>query len=573
MTLGLRAKLFIVSLLLIGGVGSVTLIFFESRLRAELDSRVDEELRRRARTAASAVGLVHASGNDLGAFTTELAKSTGGRVAIVDGVGRVTADSAGQLDALDSPPVRRALAGEVALSRRVEGERTLIEVAAPFVVAGGRRGAVWIQVEPRTNEGAVGDLRALILLAGLVGLAVAIFMSGLASELMARTLRTIIDEAVEDATGESRMTAEDSGDDLVPPSRSLNVIAKDLHDAVGELAEERDRLETILEQMHDAVLVLDPDGILSLTNDAANRLLSIDDDDVGRPLLEVVRAPALSEIANRVADGAEDATAEFELNHPAHREVLAHAAMIRNDGGVVIVMHDVTEIRRLERVRRDFVANVSHELRTPVSVIRANAETLLDGAIDDRERARDFVEGIHRSSERLSLLIADLLDLSRIEAGQYATDIRSVAVRRAVEAAVDGLVANNNRSVSVINEVGDETSVRADTVGLNQILQNLLDNAIKYVPDDGHVWVRATPSNDVIRIEVQDDGPGIEPHHRRRVFERFYRIDPGRSREIGGTGLGLAIVKHLAERMGGTVGVEAAPERGSLFWVELPRVS
>ena len=146
-------------------------------------------------------------------------------------------------------------------------------------------------------------------------------------------------------------------------------------------------------------------------------------------------------------------------------------------------------------------------------------------------------------------------------------------MRDAVDAVMDGLVSEAGRTVEVMNEVSGDASVMADTTGLSQILQNLLDNAIKYAPEDGHVWVRAMPSNDVVRIEVQDDGPGIEPRHRQRVFERFYRIDPGRSRQLGGTGLGLSIVKHLAERMGGSVGVDAAPERGSLFWVELPRAS
>jgi two-component system phosphate regulon sensor histidine kinase PhoR len=420
------------------------------------------------------------------------------------------------------------------------------------------------------------DLHAFLLLGVLVGMGAAVILSGVASELMARTLRAMVDEAVEAATGQAPSSAEDSGDELVPVnSRSFRAIADDLRDAVGDLAEERDRLETILEQMHDAVLVVDAEGRVSLTNDAANHLLMMDDDDVGRPLLEAVRAPVLSDIVAQVAqvEGGRNVTAEFDMDRPKHRQVMAHAASIRNDGGVVIVMHDITEVRRLERVRRDFVANVSHELRTPISVIRANAETLLDGALEDSERAGGFVEGIHRSSERLSLLIADLLDLSRIEAGHYATDIKSVTVRDAVDAVVDGLVSEARRSVEVVNEVDDGASVLADTTGLSQILQNLLDNAIKYAPEDGHVWVRAMPSNDVVRIEVQDDGPGIEPHHRRRVFERFYRIDPGRSRQLGGTGLGLSIVKHLAEGMGGSVGVEAAPERGSLFWVELPRAS
>ncbi len=574
MSLSLRGKLFVISLLLIGGVGVTVLVFFETRLRHDLDERAEQDLLKRVRATAAAVALLGDQDHEaLQRFVDDVATSYEAEVVLLDAAGERLADSTGRNAAVGDEEVTRALAGAETLLRREQRGVTVAAAAAPFATAQGQKGAVWMSVALGAADDSVRELRALLALAGLVGLAVAVFMSGIASELMARTMRAMVDEAVEEATGEPPAKATESGAEASPSSStSFSSIAKDLHDALSDLAEERDRLETILEQMHDAVLVLDPDSRVSLTNDAANRLLSMDDDDVGRPLLEAVRAPALAEIASACERG-ESMTAEFEMNRPKYRQVLAHAAQLRSDGGVVIVMHDITELRRLEGMRRDFVANVSHELRTPVAVIRANAETLLDGALEDRERARGFVEGIGRSAERLTALISDLLDLSRIEAGQYPTQIRRVPIRGAVDAIVDGLVSRVGNRVEVVNEVDDEATVLADTTGLNQILQNLLDNALKYTPAKGHVWVRARPSNDVLRIEVQDDGPGIEPHHRQRVFERFYRVDRGRSRAVGGTGLGLAIVKHLAEQMGGTVGVEAAPERGSLFWVELPRAS
>ena len=233
-------------------------------------------------------------------------------------------------------------------------------------------------------------------------------------------------------------------------------------------------------------------------------------------------------------------------------------------------MHDMTEIRRLERVRRDFVANVSHELRTPITVIRANAETLLDGALDDRERGPKFVEAMHRSAERLTRLVADLLDLSRIEAGHYVTELQPVSVARVVEGILEGLEGKAiERQIEIAADVDDRLEVEAASMGLSQVLQNLLDNAIKYTPTGGHIVVRTRATEDVVRIEIEDDGPGIEPHHRERIFERFYRVDTGRSRAMGGTGLGLSIVRHLAEQMNGRVGVEPGARRGSVFWVEL----
>jgi two-component system phosphate regulon sensor histidine kinase PhoR len=290
---------------------------------------------------------------------------------------------------------------------------------------------------------------------------------------------------------------------------------------------------------------------------------------VGRPLFEVVDARELDELAKSGLEGA--ASAELTVEGKTPRRVLARAMPLRSTGGTVIAMHDVTEMRRLETIRKDFVANVSHELRTPVSIIRANAETLLDGALEDPERARSFVEALHRNSERLSRIISDLLDLSRVEAGRYQFEMINVPLDHAVERAAEAVEPKaDHRNVAIEVSVPEGVSAWADAKALDQILLNLLDNSIKYTPEGGHVSVRVEERAGLVRVEVQDDGPGIKPEHRARIFERFYRIDPGRSRDMGGTGLGLAIVKHFVESMGGRVGVEPAFPRGSIFWITLP---
>ncbi len=341
---------------------------------------------------------------------------------------------------------------------------------------------------------------------------------------------------------------------------------------LDELADERDRLETILERMDDAVLALDQSDRITMANDAAFSLLDFDDDDVDRPLLDAVPVPQLLELAQACQRRPNrKASAEFQLPKPPHYQVLAKAAPLKRMGGCVIVIQDVTDMRRLERMRRDFVANVSHELRTPVSVIRANAETLLDGGLGDETRAPSFVEAILRNSERLSDLMRDLLDLSRIEAGKLEIDIKPLSVHDAAHTVADSVALRAaDRGVSIHNEVDPAVQVMADRTALVQILQNLVDNAVKYAVHD--VTLRAVDSAERVRIEVEDDGPGIAPQHRQRVFERFYRVDAGRSRELGGTGLGLAIVKHASEQMRGSVGVRPGPARGSIFWVELPGV-
>ncbi len=224
-----------------------------------------------------------------------------------------------------------------------------------------------------------------------------------------------------------------------------------------------------------------------------------------------------------------------------------------------------------EGIRRDFVANVSHELRTPVAVIRANAETLLQGALEEPEESRRFVEAIEKNAQRLTELISDLLDLSRIEAGNYGLTLRGLRVSKAVARAMDsvGQLAPQH-GVEISMEVDPEETVLADKGGLDQVLINLIDNAIKHSPKGGKVTVRTVPDARGVRIEVEDDGPGVEVHLRDRIFERFFRADPGRSRDKGGTGLGLAIVKHLIDLMNGLLGVKSGDGGGAVFWFVLP---
>jgi two-component system phosphate regulon sensor histidine kinase PhoR len=225
-------------------------------------------------------------------------------------------------------------------------------------------------------------------------------------------------------------------------------------------------------------------------------------------------------------------------------------------------------------VRRDFVANVSHELRTPVSIIQANTETLLAGALDEPAQARRFLDAMRRNAERLGQLISDLLDISRIEAGKYKIDKRAMSlasVCRAVNKAVSS--ACRQRGVLLEIDIDEQQLVWADPGALEQVLINLVENAVKYGPEGGRVEIAAIDQGSMVRIEVRDEGPGIAPAHRRRVFERFYRVDPGRSRGMGGTGLGLAIVKNLTEAMGGEVGVDPREPTGSIFWLRLGRAS
>ncbi len=587
MRIGIRGKLFLVSVVLVGTVGAVSLLYFERLLQGELDVRARSELVAEVRTARIALEA-ETSGSDpddraLQRLATKLASVRGAHVTIVAADGRVRADSradggdvsrAPRLD--DKPEIRAALSGELGLAARFStdvGADTLY-AALPLAESGPPRGCLRLGTPLCESEAAVSRLRVLLGLAALLGLGVAVLMSALASELFSRTLRDLVRQAREVARGRAdRVRIASSDRELLKLASAFNRLAGNTSKASEKLGRERDRLHTVLESMDEAVLAIDRRTRVRLRNQAAAELLGLGELDRDKPFVEIVRVPGLVAIVKQALAG-ETATLELELQAKPMRRVLARAAPLNDQRGCVLVIHDLTAVRRLETMRRDFVANVSHELRTPVSVIRANAETLLDGAMEDRERAGVFLAGIHRSATRLGRLIADLLDLSRIEAGRYALNVAPVVVADAVQSACEAVAGRaEERRVTVHAEIDGRLCAAADATGLEQVLFNLLENAVKYAPEGGRITARALAVGPMVRLEVEDDGPGIAPHHRDRVFERFYRVDAGRSRELGGTGLGLSIVKHLLEQMHGRVGVEAAPERGSIFWLELPAAS
>jgi two-component system phosphate regulon sensor histidine kinase PhoR len=268
-------------------------------------------------------------------------------------------------------------------------------------------------------------------------------------------------------------------------------------------------------------------------------------------------------------------TSEIGMGADRHRIFGVTVAPVEAEGsiGVVLVLHDISELRRLERVRQDFVANVSHEFKTPLTAIQGFAETLLTGALEDAQNRRRFLEIIRKHATSLSRLTDDLLKLSQIEAGKLELDVRPLAVSHLIEPCLEttGLKARAKQLALHANVPSDLPPLRGDVIRLREVLQNLLDNAVQYTPVGGQIILCAEVSGDRIMISVHDTGIGIPKADQERIFERFYRVDPARSREVGGTGLGLSIAKHLVEAHGGRITVESAVGRGSTFSVFLPR--
>ena len=376
-----------------------------------------------------------------------------------------------------------------------------------------------------------------------------------------------------------RAASDDTFAEAAAAIKAFNDLMGEVARHLGALRAERSTLESVLTHMSDALLILNSDGVLSLVNPPAERAFGIRARQaLGRRLIEVLHHFDLDALVRRVERERIAVTREIEVHYPEDRFLRVEATpMSGRDGellGTVVVAQDVTDLRRTDLIRQEFVANVSHELRTPLASLRALAETLLDAALHDREAAPRFLSQIIAEIDRLTLLVSDLLDLSAIESGSAKLEMVSVPVSEMVEDVVDKLrpAADRKRLTLRVEGIDSLPPLRGDQVRLEQALANLVDNAVKYTPDGGTITVSGEDRGELIAISVTDTGIGIHAEHLLRIFERFYRVDRSRSRALGGTGLGLSIVKHIATSHGGRVEVQSTEGRGSSFTLLLPRV-
>lgn len=419
------------------------------------------------------------------------------------------------------------------------------------------------------------DLGSVLLRAWLGALVVCALLSAGLARWLGPPLEEVQRTADGLARGElARRVRSTRRDAIGALGRAIDGMADQLAERIERSRAEEARLRTILDAMVEAVLVTDEAGTIVLSNAALVALVGRD--PCGSTILAALRSP---ELGNAVAHASGGSTrVDFELHTARGDRVLsAQVAPLPEDAGVITVLHDVTDLRRADSVRRDFVANASHELRTPLTSIRGFAETLLDGALEDPAHARRFVQGIADNAVRLQRLVEDLLELSRAESPDASLELEPVSALEVATKVVRSLEPHASEKRIEVTVSGEPSAAwcLAEPRALDHVLMNLVENAIKYTQEGGHVRVdvQGDPTRTVVRVE--DDGPGIAPQHLPRIFERFYRIDPGRSRAQGGTGLGLSIVKHLVTRMTGEITVESRLGKGTTFTVALgrPRIS
>ncbi len=419
-------------------------------------------------------------------------------------------------------------------------------------------------------EGFINQVEWIVFSKMSIALGLAVIISLITAHLSSLTLDRLVRLANELAQGQSdhsfSMQREDEYGKL---AQSLNQISIHLEDLVSRVAESRDRFEAVLDAMQEAIIAIGENEHITLANQSAYKLFGWDEKPIGKHITEVIHdKPLLKFIQEKVA--MESPWVELELEKG--KTLLVRLTLQALNNEEVLVLNDITELRRLETVRKDFVANVSHELRTPISIIKLNIENLLDDPDIEPNMARKFLESIDRNTIRLNNLVSDLLDLSKLESGKYQLQLKNIRLDEEVKRMIESLQDQaQEKEITMINQIQPQMMIYADQRALEQILINLAVNAIKYTPNHGLIHIRAIDEEHDVKVEIEDNGIGVALEHQHRLFERFYRVDLGRSRQQGGTGLGLAIVKHLCVAMHGQVGVKSEAGHGSVFWFRLKK--
>ncbi|MBW1900356.1 MAG: PAS domain-containing protein [Deltaproteobacteria bacterium] len=514
----------------------------------------------------------------------EISERSEFRVTVILPTGKVVGDSEEDPEKMDNhmdrPEVMQAIRGEVSLSTRYS--LTL------------RKNMMYVGVPIKSHSDIIGVLRSSSPMTSIDGtikrIQIKIWIGGVFIAIFAAVISLIICRRIslpieEIRKGAERFTRGDfqyrlpvyESEEIGSLSETMNQMANELNERINTITRHRNELEAVFSSMVEGVLAVDTDECIISMNHAASRFFECESKEIqGRSIQEVIRNTELQKFVRSVLSGKKQIEKDIVLFSGTERVVNAHGTALHDAAGdsigALIVLNDVTQLRKLETIRRDFVANVSHEIKTPITAIKGFVETLRDGATKTPEQTERFLEIIDKHAKRLEAVIEDLLNLSRIEQNSEKNiDLSETIVADVLENSVQLCRDKANaKKIGIEISCHDDISVKMEPRLFEQALVNLLDNAIKYSDEGSDILLTATQSEHEVVIGVRDHGCGIEKKHITRLFERFYRVDKARSRKLGGTGLGLSIVKHIAQAHGGKVSVESSPEMGSTFKIHLP---
>ncbi|MDD4871900.1 MAG: ATP-binding protein [Kiritimatiellae bacterium] len=522
-------------------------------------------------------------GNSIDAFCKASGKGAGYRLTFILQSGKVMGDSEDNPENMenhgDRPEVHDAIVKGIGISTRYShtlGMKMMYVAVAVEGDFGQTIGVVRTSLSLSVIDKTIGLLWHRIVIACLVIACIAAIISIVVSRRISRPLEEI------------RLGAESIGkgnlNDKIPPSGlaeidvladTINHMADQLNERINTVTQQRDEQNALLSCMIESVFAVDTEKCLIKMNNSAQKLFKADASVYGRNVMEVIRNNDLLDVVNRALDSSEPV--EGDISIPADGRYLhAHGTVLNGaDGrriGALIVLYDVTRLRKLEEMRRDFVANVSHELKTPITSIKGFVETLLEGAMKEPAEAENFLRITLRQADRLNAIIKDLLILSSVEqeSEMRTISLQKESLRKVLQEAIEVCSHKaRGKKIEIRLDCDDQLTAMINPALLEQAIVNLIDNAVKYSGEGASVEVEAKKTDNRIVIQVRDHGSGMEKVHLTRIFERFYRVDKGRSRQLGGTGLGLSIVKHIALAHGGDVGVESTPGVGSTFFIYL----
>lgn len=481
---------------------------------------------------------------------------------------------------LDRPEVQESIKKGFGRAKRFSNtiKTHLLYMVVPFG-EGKASGFIRLAIPLSDIELLETRLQKIIGIALLLVFGLSLLFTFLISLIVSKPLTEMADIAKAMAKGDfSRKPSIYSQDEIGDLAMALSYMSDEIKGKMERIKQESVKLDVVLSSMFEGIMVVGEKGGILLMNPSLRKLFFVDSAPDAKTPMEMIRNTQVQDIVDKIIkDKQRLISEEIIISQPEEKMLKINGVpIIRNNilEGAVLVFHDITELRRLERVRQDFVANVSHELRTPISSIKGYAETLLEGAIDDKDNLKEFISIIYQDSNRLANLIDDLLDLSKIESGKMKMVFMPLDIKPILNRCIAVLEKSiKAKALSItIDLPNDLPKVSADDKRLSQVFLNLLDNAVKYTPESRGIKIRAFANEKMVQIEISDTGIGIPEKDLPRIFERFYRVDKARSRELGGTGLGLSIVKHIVLAHGGQVWVKSELGQGSTFSFIIPQV-
>jgi two-component system phosphate regulon sensor histidine kinase PhoR len=568
-------KLLAVFLIVIAATAAILDVMIGGAWEASLRAEIERNLTQKTLLFAHRVETDRT--HTLPEIAAQEALAAGARATIIDASGKVLADSEANPVDMDNHAQRKefvaALAGNTGESER---RSATVDIPFLFVAAPVSGGAVRLAYPLSDVEAVQSQVRRRLLLGSAIAFVIALLIAASASVWTARRLDRIVDVAVRIEQGDLRARVQDKPlDEIGRVAAAIDKTAGQVERSFAAVRSSQRQLETLLNSMQDAVMAVSSDGLVQWANQPMDRL--VHNTRLNAPVVETIRDPDFLAAVKTATTTKEVKTTRATSIVPGRAFDVTAAPL--PDGGAVAVLRDLTETERVEKTRRDFIANVSHELRTPLTSIQGYSETLLDLNSDNSTSHREFLEIIRKNAARMSRLTEDLLTLARVESGETRFDTEAVPpieLLRDAEESFREIARTHEVGLTIAEPNGGSEPVeslppvRADREAIHQVFSNLIDNAMKYGRSGGRIVLGARPARRGIEFYVQDFGAGIASEHLPRLFERFYRIDKARSRESGGTGLGLAIAKHIMLAHGGSIRAESELTRGSTFLFTLP---